>query len=64
PAVWSDAAIADGARTLVTGNEQIATLAGSGALTSAGMGAAHADLGGLKGLGAVSNCPTISIAAS
>lgn len=64
PAVWSDAAIADGERTLVTGNSQIADLVRSGALTSAGMGAAHTELGGLRALGAVSNCPTVAIAQS
>jgi len=63
PAVWSPEAIADGERTLVTGNAQIVALAGSGALTSAGTRAPHAELGGLKALGAVSNCPTLAIAA-
>ena len=63
PAVWSPGAISSGERTLVTGNAQIAALAGAGALTSAGMGPAHAELGGLKTLGAVSNCPTLAIAA-
>lgn len=63
PAVWSPKAIASGQRTLVTGNDQIATLVRSGALTSAGTGAAHRELGGLKTLGAVSNCPTIAVAA-
>lgn len=63
PAVWTPEAIAAGERTLVTGNEQIATLVSAGSLTSAGEGAAHAELGGLKTLGAVSNCPTIAISA-
>jgi hypothetical protein len=63
PAVWSPEAISSGRRTLVTGNDQITTLVTAGALTSAGTGAAYAELGGLKTLGAVSNCPTISIAA-
>ncbi len=61
PAVWSERAIADGERTLVTTNEQIATLASAGALTSAGEGVPHASSGGLRTLGAVSNCPTIAI---
>lgn len=63
PAVWSPKAIAAGERTLVTGNAQIAALAGAGALTSAGTGPPHAELGGLATLGAVSNCPTLAIAA-
>jgi hypothetical protein len=63
PAVWTPEAIAAGDRVLVTGNEQIAALASSGALTSAGEGPAHAELGGLKTLGAVSNCPTVAISA-
>lgn len=63
PAVWTPEAIAAGDRVLVTGNEQIATLVSSGALTSAGEGPAHAELGGLKTLGAVSNCPTVAISA-
>lgn len=61
PAVWSPGAITAGERTLVTGNAQIASLAGSGALTSAGAKAPHAELGGLRALGAVSNCPTLAV---
>ena len=61
PAVWSDAAIAAGKRTLVTSNEQIVTLATAGDLTSAGEGAVNEDFGGLKSLGAISNCPTVAI---
>lgn len=64
PAVWSEKAISAGERVLVTGNAQIVDLVGAGALASAGMGPAHTELGGLKALGAVSNCPTIAIAVS
>lgn len=61
PAVWSDAAIEAGRRTLVTGNDQITDLVTAGDLTSAGEGAAHGELGGLRALGAVSNCPTVAV---
>ena len=61
PAVWSDAAIADGKRKLVTSEDDIATLATAGDVTSAGMGEVNEDLGGLKSLGAISNCPTVAI---
>lgn len=61
PAVWSDAAIADGRRVLVTGNAQIAAAVEAGDLTSAGEGRANPGLGGLRALGAVSNCPTVAI---
>ena len=61
PAVWSKAAIADGTRQLVTSSLDIATLATAGDLTSGGMGVVNKDLGGLKSLGAISNCPTVAI---
>ena len=61
PAVWSDAAIAAGKRKLVTSATVVATLAKAGDLTSAGMGAVNEDLGGLKSLGAISNCPTVAV---
>jgi hypothetical protein len=61
PAVWSDAAIAAGKRTLVTSNEQIVTLATAGDLTSGGEGKVNEDFGGLKSLRAISNCPTVAI---
>lgn len=61
PAAWSDEAVAAGERVLVTGNDQIADLVAAGDLVSAGMGEPHEDLGGLRALGAVSNCPTLSI---
>lgn len=63
PAAWSDAAVAAGRRTLVTGNAQIARLVARGDLTSAGMGRRHRELGGLRALGAVSNCPTVAVLA-
>jgi hypothetical protein len=61
PAVWSDAAIANGRRVLLTGNAQIVAAVKAGDLTSGGTGPANADLGGLKALGAVSNCPTVAV---
>lgn len=61
PAVWTKAAIEAGDRTLVTGNEQIADLVSAGDLESAGTGPAHPELGGLRSLPAVSNCPTIGL---
>lgn len=61
PAVWSDAAISSGTRTLVTSTGEIATHAKAGALTSGGEGAPNAELGGLKSAGFISNCPTVAI---
>lgn len=61
PAIWSDAAIAGGTRALVTSSADVARLATAGDLTSAGMGEVNEDLGGLKSLGAISNCPTVAI---
>ncbi|MEQ9337898.1 MAG: hypothetical protein RJQ03_11965, partial [Miltoncostaeaceae bacterium] len=62
PAVWSDEAIAEGRRVLVTGNEQLADLVAAGDVISAGMGERQELFDGLRALGAVSNCPTLSIA--
>lgn len=62
PAVWSDEAVADGRRVLVTGNEQLAGLVAAGDITSGGMGEGQELFNGLRALGAVSNCPTLSIA--
>ena len=61
PAVWSAAAVAGGKRVLVTGNAQIVAAVAGGDLTSGGTGPANASLGGLKALGAVSNCPTVAV---
>lgn len=61
PAAWSGAAVEAGERTLVTGNAQIAELVRGGQLVSAGAGPGHSELGGLKSLPAVSNCPTVAI---
>ncbi len=63
PAAWSEEAIAAGDRVLVTGNAQIAAAVKAGDLTSVGTGPANAALGGLKALGAVSNCPTVAVLA-
>ncbi len=61
PVVWSDAAVSGGTRTLLKSAADIATRAKAGELTSGGMGAANADLAGLKSAGFISNCPTVAI---
>ena len=61
PAAWTPAAIAAGKRVLVTGNAQIVAGLRAGDLVSGGTGPANASLGGLKALGAVSNCPTVAV---
>jgi hypothetical protein len=61
PAVWSDAAITAGKRTLVKSTAEISAAAKAGDLTSGGEATANADLGGLKSAGFISNCPAVAI---
>jgi hypothetical protein len=61
PVVWSDAAVASGARKLLTSTADIVTGANAGDLTSGGKGEVNEDLAGLKSAGFISNCPTVAI---
>jgi hypothetical protein len=63
PALWSEMAIADGRRTLLTRTDEVTSAVEAGDLASAGEGPANSSLGGLRALGAVSNCPTVAIVA-
>ena len=57
--VWTDAAIAAGERTRLGTTSEIANAVQKGFLVSAGNGPANARLGGLRALGAISNCPVV-----
>jgi hypothetical protein len=61
PAVWTDAAIAAGERHLLDDHEDVARLVEEGLLVSAGAGPANPDLGGLRALGVIINCPILAI---
>lgn len=60
PAVWSPGAVESGKRVVIRSTDQVAKLARAGLLVSAGKEKANDGLGGLRALGAVSNCPTIA----
>jgi hypothetical protein len=64
PAVWTDQAVADDARTLLTSSAEVVDLVESGDLTSGGEGPANAELAGLRSAELISNCPTVAILAS
>jgi hypothetical protein len=64
PAVWTDQAVADDARTLLTSSGEVVDLVESGDLTSGGEGPENPDLAGLRSAELISNCPTVAIVAS
>lgn len=57
--VWTDAAIAAGERRRLGTTSEIANAVQKGFLVSAGVGPANGRLGGLRALGAISNCPIV-----
>lgn len=61
PAVWTDAAIASGARRLVAHHEEIARLVREGLLVSGGFGPENPAFGGLRAAGFIVNCPIMAL---
>jgi hypothetical protein len=59
PVVWTSEAIRDGERRRLRDHEDIADLAEDGVVVSAGMGRRNEELGGLRALPAISNCPVV-----
>ena len=60
PAVWTEDAIANGDRALITDLDDVPDLLASGVLESAAGGPANADFGGLRSAEFVINCPVIA----
>ena len=60
PAVWTEDAIANGDRALITDLDDVPDLLDSGVLESAGGGPANADFGGLRSAEFTINCPVIA----
>src|ERR671914_1133222 len=60
PAVWTEDAIANGDRALITDLDDVPDLLASGVLESAGGGPANADFGGLRSAEFIINCPVIA----
>lgn len=61
PVAWTPAAVRSGARRRITSSSQVAALARRGLIVSAGTGPRNASLGGIRALGAVSNCTTVAV---
>jgi hypothetical protein len=60
PAVWTEDAIANGDRALITDLDDVPDLLASGVLESVAGGPANADFGGLRSAEFVINCPVIA----
>lgn len=56
-AVWTEKAIAEGEQVRIGSTSEIANAVQKGFLVSAGTGPANRELGGLRALGGISNCP-------
>lgn len=61
PAVWTDQAIADGERRLLTDADDVADLFEEGPITSGGAGPRNAGLEGIRALPGISNCPVVAV---
>lgn len=61
PAVWTDQAISDGDRRLLTDADEVAALSEEGLITSGGAGPRNAGLGGIRALPGISNCPVVAV---
>ncbi len=61
PAVWTDAAIAAGERRRLDHHKDVVELVRAGKLVSAGEGPANRELGGLRALDVIVNCPVVAL---